>query len=493
MDLTAGKELQNGKYLINHVLHQGRFGITLQGTLTQSQRPVILKTLNPHLQASAQFLQLKQQFNEQVHYFKRCQHPGLEQLLDTFEADDLPFAVVDYTVGQSLAELIKTSGVLPEEAAIRYIQQVGSALTVLHQQGLIHRNVSPSAIICPGSSEITVLVNVELVPPFAEPGQTMTPMAGAYAAIEQYHTHHSLSPATDIYSLAGTLYFLLTGHAPIAAPLRHQSPLIAPRQLRPYLSTTVETAIIQGLELNPKKRPAELAAWLSLLTMSEASPMAPAISMAAHSNSQVDCNPQRLPVANGRVAYSPQPDQVKVSDFSSQPQYPAPMLSSSPSKRFSRALITTIATAGAIGVGTGLALRFAVTTTGPGTSIFHSEQAFPPLDNWPGEVVPTNPPSAYSAPPAPVVRQESPSVERVNSAPVMRPRSAEPSAEVAPTPSPTSASSPNPVEPAIPSAPPTVPNKIAPEPVYAPPSAPPMLEPEPPPPPQNVPPQPIPN
>ncbi|MBF2025677.1 MAG: protein kinase [Oscillatoriales cyanobacterium C42_A2020_001] len=494
MDLTAGKALHNGKYLIHQVLSQGPVGLILQGTLTQSQRPVILKTLKPQLQASPQFSQLKQRFNERMNCLAGSQHPGLERMIDTFEEAGLPFAVMDYTVGQTLAELVKTNGPLSEELAIRYVQQVGSALATLHQHDLIHRCVTPANVICPPGSTVSVLVNVALeedILASVKPGDKATPSAREYAAIEQYQLQHPLTPATDLYSLAGTLYFLLTGRAPLAAPLRRQAALVAPRQFRPELSTTVETAIFQGLELNPNKRPA-IATWLSLLSGAGTAPVVAAANLPA-SNQQVKPSTAHAPVLNGKTATPSAPSSPNATSPTVQPKQPIlPMLSLSPSKRFSKALLTTIVAAAAIGVGSGLALRFAVTSTGPGASFFHSEQSFPALENWPGEVVPTNPPSVYIPPAESATPQETRRFESADPVPAVRPRPAEPV-----TPPPTDATSepapvPSPGEPVIP-APAPAPSAIAPEPVAPPPINPPVTEPEPLPPPQSAPPSPVQN
>jgi len=150
------------------------------------------------------------------------------------------------------------------------------------------------------------------------------------------------------------------------------------------------------------------------------------------------------------------------------------------SKRFSSLFVTTAAIGASIGIGTGLALRLAATTTGPGASFFHSEQSFPTLNGWPGEVIPIQPP-----PIAPssrdsnstIISPEPIQIERPQVAPVNppMPEAVEPVPEVAPA-SPTPVPPPAVVEPSPLAPPPTV---IAPEPAA--PSLPTVPEPLPPP------------
>lgn len=385
MDFKAGMTFQEGQYTVLQVLGQSRLSRTFQAT-TRSARLVVLKTLNPDLRAQSQYEVIKQQFVRQVNQFAGCQHPALVQCLGTFEEHDLPFVVMDYTPGRSLAAVVQTTGALPVAVAIRFVQQIGAALQALHQHGLGHHQVSPHNIVQPVGSEIVVLVNLTFVTAgvFAEPGPALRPTVPAYTAIEQYQPHMATTPATDVYGLAATLYFLLTQQPPIAAPLRAQTAIVAPRQFNPQISAALETAILQGLEMNPQARP-HLTDWLTTLaTVADPPSMSAAIAPPAVSPPP---NPQPELAVPAKVS-----PPVLIS--------PNPPMLSVPSKRFSSALITTAAIAAAIGIGTGLALRLAATTTGAGTSFFNSRQAFPTLDNWPGESLPLSPPALPTAPPA---------------------------------------------------------------------------------------------
>lgn len=500
MKLTAGTALQNGKYLINHVAGQSSVSLTLQGTQTESRRPVILQTLQRELQADPGWAIVKQRFQDQISRFAQCHHPGLVRLIHSFEADGLPFAVLDYTPGQTLAEVVQTSGVLPEELAIRYIQQVGAALMVLHQHNLVHQQIAPPAIVRPVGSEIVVLVNVALAtPPILgiSSGAAIAGLAGLseYAAIEQYPPQLTPTPATDLYALAATLYFLLTGHPPIAAPRRSQTPLPTPRQLRSHLSLAVETAILRGLELNPNTRPATIGDWLSLLPQAELSRQ-PAIAPIPNSPAPVVAKPPTKPGSrdNGKGQDNGNGQAPKVTTEPIMLRPPATVAQHSPisppsgqrstmasfsSRHFPKTLMTVATVAAAIGLGAGFAIRIAATSTGPGASFFNSEQSFPPIENWSSQAEPVSLPVA-----SPKAIQTAP-IER--ELPVSRPQlvTPPPQAEVVPAPPPVEvapASPPTVVEsPALPEPPPS--SAIAPEsaPAQAQPT-PPLVEPELPPP-----------
>ncbi len=428
MPLTTGNTLHHGKYLINHVLGQTEIGVTLQGTQIQQNRPVILQGLLPNPDLGVEGALLKQRFFDQIQRFAQCKHPGLVRLIESFEEENTAIAVLDDTAGQTLLEVVQTQGALSESQAVQYIQQVGSALTELHHQGLIHRRITPNNIIRPIGSNVVVLVNIGLLEAAAlgvAADRIQSPVDG-YAAIEQYQTEFAPTPATDIYALAGTLYFLLTGYAPLAAPLRHRSPLPSPRQLCPHLTVAVESAILRGLELTPNFRPHAIAEWLALLPSS--------LSPSDHdSNSGFEASIFEASMAPAAIAASSEPNPVSAKStflptqrFSSQPNRSMTPSTLALKNTFPKTVLATAAISAAVGLGAGLTLRITANSTGPGTSIFHTEQAFPPFENWPGAAPPIIPSRSYSPPvvespnkqketdarnqpPAPVVDQ--PSVE----------------------------------------------------------------------------------
>jgi len=90
-------------------------------------------------------------------------------------------------------------------------------------------------------------------------------LSPGYAPIEQYLYDGKCTPATDVYAIAATLYYLLSGVPPVAAPLRDRIPLTELRQFQPNLSPQIEQAILQGLETDPANRPQTVENWLTML------------------------------------------------------------------------------------------------------------------------------------------------------------------------------------------------------------------------------------
>ena len=355
MTLTVGEVLQNGRYTLDAVLSQGGFGITYRATHTYLNQTVVIKTLNENLHNQANFNQLQQRFIGEARRLAKFQHPHIVRVSDFFAESGLPFIVMDYIPGKTLAELA-SSYPLPEAQAIQYIRQVGAALEVVHQNGLLHRDVKPQNIILHSGTQSAILIDFgiarELTPDIT---QTNTGLLSAgYAPIEQYLPQHKWTPATDIYALAATLYALLTGQAPVASVLRDRVPLPELRQFQPQISPAVEQAVLRGMALEAHHRPQTVSDWLALLPLVPAANGA--IAAATLTGATVPVFPvhqsEPQPAISGNMTSSPKPGH-RISSPSkpriNQPPFQGSLL---------RSLLLAAIIAAIIGAGFGLFLRF---------------------------------------------------------------------------------------------------------------------------------------
>ncbi len=267
MDMLIGKTLQRGKYTLEQELGRGGFGITFKATHQYLGQSVVIKTLNELLRQDPEFAKFQRQFQDEARRLASCVHPNIVRVSDFFVEGGLPYMVMDYIPGQTLDAIVFPDNPLPEATAIHYIRQIGAALQVVHQNNLLHRDVKPQNIILHGGTQEVVLIDFGIAREFT-PGSTQTHtsmLSEGYAPIEQYLSQAPRTPATDVYGLAATLYALLTARVPIAASLRDRVPMPAPRDLQPHLSTAVNQAVMRGMAVEARFRPATVAEWLSLL------------------------------------------------------------------------------------------------------------------------------------------------------------------------------------------------------------------------------------
>lgn len=282
--LGAGVLLHHGTYRIEAVLGQGGFGITYLATDMSLGRRVAVKEFFPknycdrdgstsHVtlgtQGSKEFVdRLKAKFLKEARNIAKFDHPGIIKIHAAFEENNTAYYVMDYIEGRSLSEVVREDGPLFEEKALGYIRKVGAALEYIHAGRINHLDVKPANIMVRGSDDAPVLIDFGLSKQYDSSGnQTSTTPVGishGYAPMEQYDDGgvKEFSPATDIYSLAATLYFLLSGVVPPPATKLVEDELTFPATIPPRLVGPIAKAMSAGR----KKRYQDIPSFLNSLT-----------------------------------------------------------------------------------------------------------------------------------------------------------------------------------------------------------------------------------
>lgn len=266
--VAAGTTLQGGKYSLDREIGRGGFGITFQATHHFLKHIVVIKTLNEKLRQHPDFPKFERQFQDEARRLATCIHPNIVRISDFFVEAGLPYMVMEYIPGETLGEAYVMAGIpLPEAVATHFIRQIASALEVVHRNGLLHRDIKPDNIILRRGTQEVVLIDFGIAREFnSGVRQTHTGLVSeGYSPIEQYLSSATRSPATDVYGLAATLYTLLTAQVPMPALLRDREKMPSPKELQPQLSAAVNQAVMRGMAIEAKHRPASVADWLKLL------------------------------------------------------------------------------------------------------------------------------------------------------------------------------------------------------------------------------------
>jgi serine/threonine protein kinase len=226
----------------------------------------VIKSLNEDMQRSPDFIKLQQDFVNEALRLRGCQHWKIVRVYELFQEGYLWYMVMEYISGTTLWDHVIFSGYLKEEEALQYIKDIGEALTVVHQNGIIHRDLNPKNIMIQGYT--AKLIDFGLAREFTlhqMQSQTVAAFPG-FAPLEQYSRQGKRGPYTDIYGLASALYYALTGVLPISAPDRAVGQYLQnPSYFNPSISYHIEQAIIKGMALDPRDRPQSVRAWLRLL------------------------------------------------------------------------------------------------------------------------------------------------------------------------------------------------------------------------------------
>ncbi|MBZ8182232.1 serine/threonine-protein kinase [Oscillatoria salina] len=268
MNWAIAQQLQNGKFLIEAMLQQDGFGVTYKALHRHLHIPVIIKTTDQFFRYHPEYQEYLNRFIQEAHILAQLAqdgHPNLVRVLDLFVEADHYCLVTEYVQGENLSARVKQQGALPETEAIKYIEQVAQALTVVHQAGIVHWNVIPENLILRPNGKVVLndfTASGRIVKATASKPLGSCPFAPYEKIIEG-----NRQPTVDIYSLSGTLYYLIAGKLPTNSLARkiNNEELIPPQKLA-SVSYAVNEAIVQGMELEPKNRPQSMQEWLSLLT-----------------------------------------------------------------------------------------------------------------------------------------------------------------------------------------------------------------------------------
>jgi serine/threonine protein kinase len=252
MTLTPGGLLRE-RYRIIGIIGKGGMGAVYRGEDTVLQTTVAIKeNLNPLPQAV-------KQFKREAVLLASLRHPNLPRVTDHFIEGDLQYLIMDYIPGDDLKTILERQGALPESQVLGWCTEICDALTYLHTQHppVTHRDIKPANIkITPDGKPVLVDFGIAKA---SEVGSVTTTGARSltpgFAPPEQYGSSPTDS-RSDLYSLAATLYNLLTGHIPPDSLERalEQTELKPIREYNPKISPSVDGAIWKAMSLSPSER-----------------------------------------------------------------------------------------------------------------------------------------------------------------------------------------------------------------------------------------------
>jgi serine/threonine protein kinase len=267
----TNQQISGGKYVIEELIGGGGFGVTYRAR-DNEHKFVVIKTLNHIQQSKPDFPQRQEDFINEAMRLVKCSHPHVVEVHRVIQHDGLWGIVMEHINGKDLGSYLDDHGILSEPEALRIIHQVGEALTFVHDQDILHRDVKPQNILLRRDTQAAVLIDFGLAREFTS-GQVRSMTnhrTECFAPIEQYKKPGEpgdyAGNYTDVYALAATLYNLLTNELPTPADLRNKKiPLIEPKTHNPKISDFVNQAILKGMALEPQNRPQSVPEWLSLL------------------------------------------------------------------------------------------------------------------------------------------------------------------------------------------------------------------------------------
>ena len=203
---------QAGPYLLESLLGSGGMGrVYLGRDTTGGTGLAAVKVIRPEYAEDPQF---RKRFEREVGALDRIQGAHIVRLLGSGCDEDLVWVATEYVPGPTLAEVVAARGPIGPEAAWRLLADVGRAIEAIWQAGLVHRDLKPSNVILGADGARVIDFGVVQAPDgtaITVTGQNVgTP---AYMSPEQARGRE-VTAASDVFSLASTLTYAVTGQAP---------------------------------------------------------------------------------------------------------------------------------------------------------------------------------------------------------------------------------------------------------------------------------------
>ena len=240
---------------IEEEIGRGGMGVVYRGRQTALDRPVAVKVI---LGGGCAGASERARFRTEAVATARIPHPNIVAIHGSGEVDGLPYLVLEYLEGGSLAARLHGEPQSPGWSAA-LVRTLAGAVAAGHAKGVLHRDLKPRNIVfsSDGTPKITDYGLSKLLD--EDSGLTATgqsPGTPSYMAPEQAGARGgSVGPATDVYALGAVLYELLVGRPPFRGAtvldtldmVRSQSP-VPPTQLQPKVPRDLETIVLKCLE-----------------------------------------------------------------------------------------------------------------------------------------------------------------------------------------------------------------------------------------------------
>ena len=208
-DIWVGR--QYGPYSIKELLGRGTVAHVYRAELRDGTE-VALKVLTPFAEARQEIRSL---FEQEYELMVRVDHPNVLKAMQAGVIAGTHYMEIELIEGETLWDRVQSSKPLPLTERIGTIQQMCSALDLVHDRRIIHRDVKPSNIMLDHQVERAVLFDFGLAHDLAGPPPPEGRVYGSpmFLAPEQA-IGGRVDQRTDLYSLGATLYRLAVGSAP---------------------------------------------------------------------------------------------------------------------------------------------------------------------------------------------------------------------------------------------------------------------------------------
>lgn len=288
-ELTPGTQLMHGQYTIESFLNSGGFGITylardsldrlvvikecFPGSFCRRQNASVVARSRAH---SAELRSIVRLFTQEARSLAKAGHPNVVGVHQVFEDNGTAYMALDYVEGMDLLEIItETPGVLTPTQIRGYLVKMLDAISFVHKQGILHRDISPDNILVRADNE-PVLIDFGAAREEASKQSRLLSalrvVKDGYSPQEFYVAGSEQSDSCDLYSLAASFYHIITGDLPpdsqtrlAAAAAGDVDPFVPLGQRTNDYDEVFCSALDKAMSVLPRERIQSAEDWIAML------------------------------------------------------------------------------------------------------------------------------------------------------------------------------------------------------------------------------------
>ncbi len=250
----------SGRYELIEIVGTGGMAIVYRALDQKTGREVAVKLLRPEFERDEEFVR---RFSHEAKAAAQVAHENIVNMLDV-GFDGVPYIVMEFVRGQTLKDLIRSVGSIPQRQAVAMALRILAALDHAHRNNIVHRDIKPQNILVDENGMIKVA-------DFGIARLTTSATMTATGDGSFFGSVHYISPEqargekadekSDLYSVGVVLYEMLTGQVPfdsesaVSIAIKHigETPRSI-RELKPELPRALEQILQKALSKDPADR-----------------------------------------------------------------------------------------------------------------------------------------------------------------------------------------------------------------------------------------------
>ncbi|WP_404450029.1 Stk1 family PASTA domain-containing Ser/Thr kinase [Sutcliffiella horikoshii] len=256
--MLIGKRL-NDRYKIMEVIGGGGMANVYLAHDMILDRDVAVKVLRLDFANDEEFIR---RFRREAQSATSLDHPNIVSIYDIGEEDDIYYIVMEHVKGKTLKQYIQQYAPVEQYNAVEIMNQLTSAISHAHENGIIHRDIKPQNILVDDYGTVKVTdFGIAMALSSTTITQTNSLLGSVHYLSPEQARGSLATKKSDVYALGIVMFELLTGRLPfsgesaVSIALKHlQSQTPSPKRWNPTLPQSMENVVLKAMAKDPLHR-----------------------------------------------------------------------------------------------------------------------------------------------------------------------------------------------------------------------------------------------